>query len=163
MAVRRPLILVGGTQYQLPPGDTLDAVALSLGSELLNNSVAIQQICTPVCAGVGSSGSGGFQPARANAIGTARVIGLIAAAQIAPNAAGAICQFGIFTATIPQWNLVTGLSGGITPGAPYYLVDTAAGRISTTPPSEVGRFCTKIGIALTPTSMLVAPSDPIGL
>lgn len=162
MPLRKPLVLLGGTQYQLPTGDTLDAVALSIGADLVNNSATIQSICTPVCAGVGA-GAGGFQPARANAIGTARCIGLISASQIGPGASGNVLQVGILPATIAQWNVVTGQSGGLVPGSVYYLSDVTAGRITTTPPSEAGRFCTKIGQAITATLMFVLPDDPIGL
>lgn len=162
MPLRKPLVFIGGTQFQIPQGDTLDAVALAIGAELVNNAVSIQQICTPVCAGSGA-GAGGFQPARANAIGTSRVIGLISAPQIAPNASGNILQLGLLNAPIASWNLVTGGSGGLAPGATYYLSDSQIGRITTTPPTEAGRFCTKIGQAITNTLMFVFPSEPIGL
>lgn len=162
MPLRKPLVLIGGSQFQLPPGDTLEAVALSIGAELVNNSVVVQARCVPVCAGSGA-GSGGFQPARANAIGTSRVIGLVSAPQIAPNASGAVLQVGLLNASITEWNAVTGLSGGLTPGSVYFLSDIQAGRITTTPPSDSGRFCTKIGQAITTTLMFVFPSEPIGL
>lgn len=162
MPLRKPLVLINGNQFQLPAGDTLEAVALSVGADLVNNSAANLSICTPVCAGVGA-GAGGFQPARANAIGTSRVIGLIAAPQIAANASGAVLQVGLLLATVANWNAVTGSSNGLTPGTVYWLADNQAGRITTTPPSESGRFCTKIGQAITQTLMFVFPDDPIGL
>lgn len=162
MTARRPLVLINGIQYQLPPGDTLNAVALSLGVDLVNESAQNLPKCTPVCPGSGA-GAGGFQPARANAIGTSRVIGLIAADQIGPGAAGAILNFGLLSATSAQWNATTGQSNGLTPGAVYYLADLTTFRLTTNPPTDTGDFLVKIGQALTQTAMFVCVEPPIGL
>lgn len=162
MTARRPLVLINGIQYQLPPGDTLNAVALSLGVDLVNESAQNLPKCTPVCPGSGA-GAGGFQPARANAIGTSRVFGLIAADQIGPGAAGAVMNFGLLSATSAQWNAVTGQRNGLTPGAIYYLADLTTSRLTTNPPTNTGRFLVKVGQALTQTIMFIAIDPPIGL
>lgn len=162
MPLRKPLVLVGADQFQLPDGDTLNAVALAIGAELVNNSASNQPICVPVCPGTGS-GSGGFQPARANAIGTSRVLGLIAAPQIGPGASGNVLQMGLLSASTAQWNAITGGNGGLTPGAEYFLSALLAARLTTIPPDRSGDFIVRVGQALTPTLFFVNPRPPIGL
>lgn len=56
---------------------------------------------------------------------------------------------GVVTLTTAEWDSVTGGSGGLTPGARYYL-DTA-GKITTTAPTAPGTFVTPIGRAITST------------
>lgn len=162
MTLRKPLVLVGLDQYQLPAGDTLDATVIGLGADLVNQSASTQPRCTPVCPGTGA-GAGGFQPARANAIATARVIGLVGADQISPGASGTIVSFGILTATTAQWNTMTGQAGGLTPGAVYYLSDIGPALLRTQPPLSTGDFLVRIGQALTATQMFVSIQPPIGL
>ena len=162
MAARRPLVLVDLETSQLPLGDTLDAVVNGLGIELVNESATNLGRCVPVCPGTGQ-GAGGFQPARANDLGTARVIGLIGAIQIGPGASGLIVSFGNLQATTAEWNAVTGQNSGLTPGAVYYLSDVVPFRLATNPPLTTGDFVTRIGQALTPTVMFLNIQPPIGL
>jgi hypothetical protein len=162
MPLRKPIVLIGADQYQIPAGDTLNAVALAIGAELVNNSASNQIICTPICPGIGA-GSGGFQPARANAIGTSRVLGLISALQIGPGASGNCLQVGLLTASIAQWNAITSGNAGLIPGAEYFLSAVLAARLTTIPPDRSGDFVVRIGQALTPTLLFVNPHPPIGL
>lgn len=162
MALRKPLVLVGFDPYQLPDGDTLDAIVTGIGADLVNESANNLARCTPVCPGTGA-GAGGFQPARANTVGTSRVIGLIGADQIGPGASGLIVNFGILSATTAQWNAITGQNNGLTPGAIYFLSDVVPFRLSTAPPLTTGDFLVRIGQALTPRQMFLNIQPPIGL
>lgn len=62
-----------------------------------------------------------------------------------------IQEDGVVTLTTAEWDVVTSGSGGLTPGARYYL-DTA-GKITTTAPTAPGTFVTPIGRAITSTIM----------
>lgn len=53
-----------------------------------------------------------------------------------------------------QWDAVTGGSGGLVPGARYYL-DVAPGMITTTPPSAPGTSVTALGRALSSTDLIL--------
>jgi hypothetical protein len=89
--------------------------------------------------------------ANANSGTTAQVIGLVQATSIANAASGAIAFSGIMSATTGQWDVVTGQSGGLTPGAMYFLSNSTDGALTTTAPST-GYIC-PIGRALSTTKM----------
>lgn len=156
--LRKPLVLLNGLEFQLPSSDLLDALSLGVGFEAANTFPTNAVKATPVVMGVN-----GFSPARANAIGTAFVVGLVAADSIGPSSAGMIQAEGLFSATINQWNVITGLSGGLVPGQSYYLSPNPAGRITTVPPGETGSFLVRLGRAVTPTQMILSIQPPIGL
>jgi hypothetical protein len=69
----------------------------------------------------------------------------------------------IATLTVAQWNnvIAEGSVVGLTTGAPYFVSDTAPGKITATPPVTVGHFDTIVGWALSPTELLVQPSTPL--
>jgi hypothetical protein len=67
------------------------------------------------------------------------------------------------TATTGEWDTVTGGSGGLTAGAQYYLSDTTAGRLTTTPPSTTGRYVVNVGRALSTTVMLINQNQIVAL
>ena len=62
-----------------------------------------------------------------------------------------------------RWDaVIDGGSGiGLSPGQPYFVSDTTAGNITTTPPSTGGHFVTLVGWALSATQMLVQPLTPL--
>lgn len=126
------------------------------GSVLQNNEVAT----LPICNAVYSDGNGTVRKATANAAGTSDVTGL-AYADINAATNGVIATSGEMTATTAQWDAVTGQTGGLTPGARYFLDNTTAGRITTTPPSS-GYIC-PVGKAISTTKMLVRIGDRIQL
>ncbi len=109
---------------------------------------------TPVTPDPGGSDTTGIIYARANAAGTANVIGLAATAGEAPGFINARMA-GPLTLTTEQWDRVTGQSGGLTIGAPYFLSAATAGMLTTTAPSAGGQFQTPVGFALSPTTMMV--------
>ena len=57
--------------------------------------------------------------------------------------------------TTEQWDNVTGQTGGLTPGAAYYLSAAVAGKLTTTAPSGVGDFIVYIGVGRDPTTMIL--------
>jgi hypothetical protein len=67
---------------------------------------------------------------------------------------GNVVAAGSLTATTGQWNVVTGLSGGLVPGATYY-VGATPGTI-TTSPNLGGVALAIIGFALSSTKMRLA-------
>jgi hypothetical protein len=69
-------------------------------------------------------------------------------------------QAGPLVLTTAQWDARTGQTGGLTPGAAYYL-DVVAGRITTSAQTQPGRALTAIGTAIAPTTMLLAITRPI--
>lgn len=84
------------------------------------------------------------EKAQANALATARVLGLVADDSIADAATGAVLTDGRLSATTGQWDAVTGETGGLTPGAKYYLSATTAGMLTQTPPTADGHVIAPI-------------------
>lgn len=166
MAKRKPIVLLdGGRMGQLPSGDTLETPAQALILDLVSNAATILPIGTPVITGIGS-GAGGVFAARANAIGTAKAIGLVAVAQLAPNTSGPILAAGPLTATVAQWNaVIIGASNGLNPGTDYFLDYSQPGKLLPTAPEPAreGDFLVKIGTALTQTILLVNIGEAIAL
>ncbi len=68
---------------------------------------------------------------------------------------------GLLTLTTLQWDAVTGDSGGLTLGNTYYPSAITPGEITNVRPSGVGQFVTKIGVAVSDTTMLVQPARPM--
>jgi hypothetical protein len=93
--------------------------------------------------------------ARANAIATSYVVGLLSQPSTSGDR-GQVKSRGVLQLTEAQWNVVTGGSGGLTRGA-YYLSPATAGEIQTAIPSAGGQFATLIGVAINATTMILAP------
>ena len=150
MALRKPLVVVDGKPQQLQAGDTLDAVAIEVDSIVLGNAAATAQtIGTPVYI----SGSSAFQPARANASGTCEVAGLVRDASVANASTGSVLTDGILTASTAQWDAITGQTGGLTPGAVYFLSAAVAGKLTSTAPTSIGAYVVRVGRAFSTTDM----------
>lgn len=105
--------------------------------------------------------SDGVKMARADAIGTARVLGLVRDDTIAAAATGKIQTGGVLKATPTRWDAVTGGSGGLTTGSVYFLDPTTAGKLTTTAPSAAGQFVVQVGLALNSTDMQINIMPPI--
>jgi hypothetical protein len=54
-------------------------------------------------------------------------------------------------------------SGGLSPGEIYYLSDTTAGAITTTPPSVANRYVTRVGEAASTAELIIQLEPPIKL
>ena len=98
--------------------------------------------------------SGTFMLANAGATATSNAIG-ISTGTIASGGSGNIALDGQVTLTVAQWNAITSGSGGLTPGATYFLSPTTNGGLTTTPPTTAGQYLLKIGQALSTTIMNV--------
>ena len=89
--------------------------------------------------------------ANANSASTTNVVALVASTSINSSASGNIAVAGMLEATTTQWDAVTGQSGGLTPGATYFLSNTTAGAITTTAPTS--GHVVPVGIALGTTKL----------
>lgn len=99
------------------------------------------------------SQAGVVVPGRADDSATAFVTGIA----VVPAVDGdrALVQFaGPLTLTTAEWDAITGGTGGLTEG-PYYLDEVTAGRITTTPPVTLNNFVVQIGIATSPTDLMI--------
>lgn len=148
MALKKPLVLNGGQIEQLQSGDYIGEVDLP---QMINGNAGSLVIGTPVY----SSNNDSVDKARANAVGTVNVIGLVADASIASASAGGIQMDGVLAATTGQWDAVAGTTGGLTKDVIYYLSAATAGLLTSTAPSVAGEFVVQVGIGLSTTEMKI--------
>lgn len=149
MALRKPLVLVSGEVQQLQAGDTLDASAAN--PEVLqatNDNVGAITEGMPVY----PSGADSVDKAQADASGTAQPTGLVKDASIAGAASGAIQTDGPLD--IADWTAVVGAALLVT-GSTYFLSAATPGQLISTAPTAVGQLVTKVGRALSTTTLLV--------
>lgn len=93
------------------------------------------------------SGANEVALAQADDLATAKVVAL-ATETIAEDGGSGVAQTdGRLTLTAGEWDAVTGQSGGLTPGAKYYLSAATAGMLTTTPPSADGEVLAPLGLA----------------
>lgn len=145
-----------GTSWRDPVADAVanaDAVTLSSAE-----AAATINPGAPVYV----SGASAMKRAKADAWATVNAIGLAMAAA-APAASAAVKTAGPMTLTTAQWDAVTGATGGLTPGARYFLSPSSAGGLTTTPPTTAGQFAAPVGIAISATTMLVRIASPLAL
>lgn len=96
--------------------------------------------------------------ANANAAGTYQCIGLTSAA-INNSASGVVIVGGVLTGTTGEWDAVTGQTGGLTPGARYFLSNATAGNLTTTAPTT--GYLVRVGIAVSTTQLLLQFGEPV--
>lgn len=157
MVLRKPLVLNNGQTEQLQPGDLLDVDHLDVKNRTNNSGSAIPK-ATPVY----SSSATEIEEAQADAQGTIRVMGLTVEA-IADTASGGVGVDGIVTATTGEWDAVTGETGGLTPGANYFLSAASPGMLTQTAPTTPGAFVVRVGYALSATEFEIEIGQPIKL
>ena len=97
--------------------------------------------------------------ASSHALSTVVGLSVWSAAPTLPMVIATGTEIVLATAT---WDAITGQSGGLTPGATYYLAPVA-GMLTTTPPSSPGQSVCVVGRALSATEFLVFPQAPIYL
>ena len=142
---------------QLKAGDTLDITASSNQQfSATNQNVAAITIGQPVYIAAGDT----VDLALADAKATSGVIGLVSDANIDSTAIGTILTDGILTST--DWTAVVG-AATLTVGSVYFLSDTVAGTLTTTATTTAGSFVTRVGTAISTTTLEVTISRPIGL
>jgi hypothetical protein len=160
MALRIPLVMVSGQVQQLQSGDTLNIPSITAGNvlSLLNSEAGPIVIGAPVYA----FGNDSVKKAKADAAGTASVIGLVRDASITNGVSGSIQTDGTLSATTGQWDAVAGTTGGLTAGTRYYLSAATGGLSTSTAPSAVGNLVVEIGISISTTELILsAPFKPI--
>ena len=157
MATKIALALYDGEIAQLKAGDTLDITASSNQQfSATNQSTGAIFIGQPVYIAGGDT----VDLALADAKATAGVIGLVLDASIASSDIGTILTDGILTST--DWTAVVG-AATLTVGSVYFLSDVTAGTLTTTAPTTTGSFVTRVGTAISTTTLEVTISRPIGL
>lgn len=156
MAQRSLLAWITNRFAQIPSTDTVLGYGANM-QKLTNVNAGAIVIGAPVY----SPSAGNFDKARANAIGTADVVGLGADVSTAASASGNVQTSGAVTATTGQWDAVTGGSGGLTAGSVYYLDPTTAGKLTTTAPTTVTQLVVRIGVALSTTQLELCIDQPI--
>ena len=151
MSLRKPLVIVAGQIQQIGAADTLDATIVEQEIINLTNDEATDPIIigTPVYI----DAANGVKKAKADASGTANVLGLVKDTSITAATSGAVLTSGILSATATQWDAVAGTTGGLTPGAAYYLSDATAGQLTATPPSAAGSRIAPLGTAISATEL----------
>jgi hypothetical protein len=140
MAVRKPLVLVGGEIQQLQSGDTLSGPVAEVDLVSLTNDDVGSHVLGDV---VYLDVADGAKKAKADAAGTSKAIAF-ATATVAAAASGSYQTNGI----------LSGLAG-LTAGATYYLSAATAGAITATAPSATGSYVVELGVALSTTELLI--------
>lgn len=155
MALRKPLVVVDGQLQQLQAGDELDApISAAQVVSLTNEEVgSITQGMA-----VYSSSAGKVKKAKADAAGTAKVMGLVYDTTITADNAGEIVTDGVLT--MADWTTIVG-SATLTTGSIYYLSKDTAGLLTAVAPSTVGQLVIAVGTALSTIDLLVAMKNPI--
>jgi hypothetical protein len=138
MSARKPLVLVSGEIQQLQSGDTLSGPVAEVGLIALTNGDAGAHAIGDA---VYISAADTAKKAKADASGTKDVFG-VAIGTISGAAVGNYQTDGV----------LAGLSG-LTAGAIYYLSAATAGLLTVTPPSSVGQYVVRVGIAISTTEL----------
>lgn len=99
-------------------------------------------------------------PGRANNAATSQLTGLTAVPAVVGSQA--VTQFaGVLTLTTDQWDAITGDTGGLVLNTPYYLsTGFQEGHLTQTPPVGAGFFVARVGVALSPTDLLIQLCAP---
>lgn len=105
--------------------------------------------------------SGGADLAQADALGTARVVGLVEEESVATGVVADIRIGGPITFTTAEWDAVTGDSGGLTAGARYFLDPATLGFLTATAPTTVTQVVTDVLLALSSTTAIIDIARPI--
>ena len=157
MATKIALTMYDGEIGQLKAGDTLDITASNNQIfSATNSNIAAITIGQPVYI----QGANLVDLALADAKATSGVIGLVLDASIDSSVVGTILTDGILTST--DWTAVVG-AATLTVGSVYFLSDTVAGTLTTTATTTAGSFVTRVGTAISTTTLEVTISRPIGL
>lgn len=149
MALRKPLVIVSGLIRQIDAADSLDASVAEVDViSLTSDAIFVAgQI-------VYASAADHADKARANAVGTSKVIGFAKTA-IGSGAAVNVQTNGVLALTTTEWDAIMGTSGGLTFNTFYFLSAATAGLGTATAPSTVGQTVVLLGVALSTTELLI--------
>lgn len=156
MAIKKPLVIgSNGEIEQLQAGDNILAGSTTQSFSAINeNAGAISQGQV-----VFVSSSGSVNLANNTSEATAKAIGVVEDASIAPTASGSVLTDG--TITVADWTAIAG-APTLTAGSVYFL-DGVDGNITTIPPILAGSYVVRIGTAISTTTLEVSISRPIKL
>jgi hypothetical protein len=155
MAVKKAIVITNGQLEQLQAGDRLDLGNVVTKTNDSGGAVVIGQ---PVFVnGVNAD------LAQADSQSTIRVAGLVLDITAADASPVNILADGILVATTGQWDAVTGETGGLTPGANYFLDPATAGMLTQTAPTTASQFVVRVGHAVSTTEMEIEVQQPIKL
>ena len=163
MTIRAPLVLGNdGLPQQLQSGDSIAAPmnTPSIRAQTNGESSAAMPFGTPVY----TSAADTVKRGQGNAKNTGTITGIVYDASIAAGANGNIAENGVLVGTTAQWDaVVTGQTGGLTFGLPYFVDPANIGKLTTTVPSGngTGVVNTKIGRAISSTELELDIRDPI--
>lgn len=101
----------------------------------------------PICAPVYVDSDGALLLAQANASTVNACIGLAIKGGVASQESE-VQYSGTVAQGADIWDNLTGDSGGLTPGARYYVSSAVAGGLTKTKPAGGGTFVFQVGIAL---------------
>lgn len=96
-------------------------------------------------------------PGKADSANTTYLSGIAAGSGVL-NSSVLVRFAGPLTLTTAQWDAITGQTGGLTFGVPYFLSQATAGRLTSTDP--VTGFRAPVGVALSHTTLMVQISFP---
>lgn len=140
MALRKPLVLVGGEIQQLQPGDTLGGAITEIEGQTWTNGDTTGHVIGDV---VYLSAADTVKKAKADAPATKDAVAL-AMGSISNGASG----------TYQTSGTLAGLTG-LTTGAVYYLSAATAGTMTTTAPTTINQYVVRLGIAVSTTEFLI--------
>ena len=141
--------------------DTSTRVA-GVANERLHNCLEFSLSSGALPGTVIAATSSGLAKGKADAAGTSNVAGVNISASAADEP-GFARYSGPVTLTPAEWDAVAGTTGGLTPGAYYYLSAATAGHLTDTAPVTEGQFSTPVGLALSAETLLVQIQPPIAM
>lgn len=101
--------------------------------------------------------------ANAASITKKTVIGLIIDdLVVSQSGAGRVQSTSTLTGTVAQWEVATGMVGGLVKGMEYFL-DTVSGRVTPFPPDAENQYLCPLGYALSTTQLNIRIDRPIKL
>lgn len=154
MAIKKPVVF--GSNGLLEELQTSDSLANNTLLTATNANAGSLVQGTPVYV----PSAGNVDKARANAIGTSKVLGLVTNATVSTGGTASVQTDGIFPfSSTTEVDAVAGTTGGFTVGT-YYFLSTTAGLITATAPTSNPNCVTNLGFAISTTEIhldIVAP------
>lgn len=143
----------------IPPGNVLSYNPI-VGSSSIDSFGAGKAMAQS------ASEDGTVVPANASSSGTlprAIVTGLAAGTGVVGGRV-VVQQGGVLSLTTAEWDAVLSTEGGLTTGATYWLAASFpgnAGNLTPTRPTASGTFAVQVGMASSPTDMVIQIGFPI--
>lgn len=129
----------------------LDRVAEDILTEMTNDNAGTLVVGTPVYL----KSDGDIDKADADStLAIAQAIGVVVGGSILTTANGDVQIKGRVTLTTAEWDAVAGTTGGLDPGAIYY-VSATVGTLTATAPSTMGHFVKPVIRALSATEAII--------